>query len=46
MEHIKDGSTYHGQFHRGKRQGKGKFIWPDGSYYEGDFFFNKISGTG
>ena len=28
---------YEGQYVEGKKVGKGKFTWPDGSTYEGDF---------
>ncbi|KAJ1478068.1 hypothetical protein T484DRAFT_1818802 [Baffinella frigidus] len=30
-----DDATYEGEWAGGKRHGKGKFIKPDGSYYEG-----------
>jgi hypothetical protein len=30
-------ATYIGNFFKGKKQGKGRFNWEDGSYYEGDF---------
>jgi hypothetical protein len=30
----------------GKKQGKGRYDWADGSYYEGYWFDNKINGTG
>lgn len=30
----------------GKKQGRGKFLWADGSSYEGEFNDNNIEGTG
>lgn len=30
----------------GKKQGKGKYEWPDGSYFDGDWDDNKITGFG
>ena len=30
----------------GKKHGKGKFTWADGSYYEGDFEEGVFQGTG
>jgi hypothetical protein len=29
-----------------KKQGRGKFIWSDGSSYEGQFYDNNIEGEG
>lgn len=29
---------------KGFKHGKGKYIWPDQSYYDGDWFENKING--
>jgi len=34
---MRNGGTYEGEWLKGKRDGKGKYIWPDGSYYEGDW---------
>ena len=28
---------YQGTFFKGKKHGRGRFEWSDGSYYEGDF---------
>jgi hypothetical protein len=28
----------------GKKQGKGKYEWSDGSYYDGEWYDNKING--
>ena len=39
-----DKSYYEGDYYEGKKHGKGKYIWPDGSQYEGDWEENKISG--
>jgi hypothetical protein len=36
-----DGSLYIGHFNHGKAEGKGVFIFPNGSYYNGDFIDNK-----
>jgi Uncharacterized protein conserved in bacteria len=41
-----DGSRYEGDFHKGKKNGKGRFLWADGSSYQGDFKDNNIEGTG
>jgi hypothetical protein len=30
-------ATFIGMFYKGKKNGKGRFQWEDGSYYEGDF---------
>ena len=32
---YKDGSSYDGEWKKGKRYGKGKFIWPNGQIYIG-----------
>jgi hypothetical protein len=40
-----DGSSYEGFYKEGKKHGKGKYIWGDGSFYEGDWFDNKITGS-
>ena len=37
---------YVGQYKDGMRSGRGKFVWPDGSQYEGEFEMNMISGFG
>lgn len=39
-----DNSSYKGDYYEGKKQGRGKYIWPDGSYFEGDWYDNRISG--
>ena len=41
-----DGSRYEGDFHQGKKHGKGKFIWADGSSFNGQFIDNNIEGIG
>lgn len=38
--------TYEGERVDGKKQGKGKFTWKDGSVYEGEFNNDQISGQG
>lgn len=30
----------------GKKHGKGKFVWSDGSFYEGDFVDGVFEGVG
>ena len=30
----------------GKKEGKGKYIWADGSIYEGEWIDNRINGKG
>ena len=39
-----DGSGYCGQFHRGRKEGTGVYIWPDGAEYRGTWKDNKIHG--
>jgi hypothetical protein len=41
---LPDKSVYHGEFFFGKKQGQGKFVWPDGSSYVGNWKNGKISG--
>ena len=38
--------TYVGQLKDGKMNGNGKFIWNDGSFYDGEFKNNKRHGIG
>lgn len=35
-----------GEFLRGKAEGKGVFIFPDGSYYDGEFHNNQAERQG
>lgn len=35
-----------GKFEKGKANGKGLHIYPDGSYYEGEFVDDKFEGKG
>ena len=37
---------YYRQHHNGLKHGYGKFIWPDLSVYEGEFYENVIKGRG
>ena len=37
---------YEGQYHEGKKHGRGLYIWQDGSSYDGDWFENRIEGSG
>jgi hypothetical protein len=43
---MDDGSKYIGQFHNGKRCGRGKQVWEDFSIYEGYFDNDKANGRG
>jgi hypothetical protein len=40
------GAVYEGNLTHGNRQGKGKFVWPNGNTYEGDYVDNKRHGEG
>lgn len=44
METWPDGAKYVGCYKGGKKHGKGKFFWSDGSIYEGSFEENNIHG--
>ena len=46
MEWRRKGGVYEGQFLNGKRQGYGRLIWYDGSYYEGMFEDDGQNGQG
>ena len=46
MEVWPDGARYEGKYKDGKKEGKGKLTFADGSYYEGEFMQNEISGMG
>lgn len=37
---------YEGEYHLGKKEGKGKLSWADGSMYNGEFKNNNIEGIG
>lgn len=39
-----DGSSYEGFYKDGKKNAKGKYVWSDGSFYDGDWVENKITG--
>ncbi|CDW77644.1 morn repeat protein [Stylonychia lemnae] len=39
-------AAYTGEFYKGKKNGKGRFDWEDGSYYEGGFVDGHFSGFG
>ncbi|OMJ94179.1 hypothetical protein SteCoe_2660 [Stentor coeruleus] len=41
-----DDYTYKGNFYRNKKHGKGKLIWRNGNWYEGDFIMGRIEGKG
>lgn len=38
-----DGSLYVGEFLKGKAEGKGAYIFADGSHYEGNFKDNEAN---
>jgi len=40
------GARYIGEYHRGKRNGKGKMYYPDGSIYDGQWADNQRNGQG
>ena len=44
--HMEKGSIYLGQFKHGKRHGRGRQIWTDGSYYEGYWKDDMANGHG
>ena len=46
MESWPDGARYDGIYVDGKKEGKGRLTFADGSYYEGEFHTNEISGFG
>lgn len=46
MENYTNGNKYVGQKKGDLKHGKGKYTFRDGSYYEGDWNENKISGVG
>jgi hypothetical protein len=43
---AKGRATYVGNFANGKKEGKGKYTWEDGSWYEGDWKNDKREGKG
>jgi hypothetical protein len=43
---FKDGSYYEGNWKDGKRNGKGKYMYPSLNWYEGDWLNNKREGKG
>jgi hypothetical protein len=45
-EHYTNGNKYIGQKLGSMKHGKGKYIFKDGSYYDGQWENNKISGKG
>lgn len=40
------GAVYRGELYDNKPCGRGLFVWPDGTCYEGDFVDNMRHGTG
>ena len=43
---IYDNGYYEGEFLKGKRHGKGKYVWNGGSYYDGEWKEGKQHGKG
>ena len=43
---FEDGTMYRGEHVEGKKHGKGKYVWEDGSSYEGDFNNDVVEGRG
>lgn len=43
-EKFTDGTNYIGEYKAGKKHGKGKFIMQNGTFYEGEFFEDKLEG--
>lgn len=39
-----NGAKYEGQWHRGVKQGIGRYEYPDGSVYEGEWVDNNVHG--
>ena len=35
MTYLEDNATYEGEFKDGESHGFGKFLWPDGTSYQG-----------
>ncbi|HFC46357.1 MAG TPA: hypothetical protein ENJ63_00570, partial [Dissulfuribacter thermophilus] len=45
-EYVYQNSKYMGEFHNGRRHGKGKRIYNDGSWYEGEWKRGRMDGKG
>ncbi len=43
---MKNGGSYKGQWKEGTRDGYGKHMWIDGSFYEGEWLKDKAHGKG
>lgn len=41
-----NGDEYQGNFEGGNRQGQGIYTWADKSYYEGEWFSDRMNGKG
>lgn len=43
---MRNGGVYEGEWKNGKRDGHGKYVWPDKSFYEGEWVEDKANGKG
>lgn len=43
---FKSGASYEGEWKEGMRDGLGKYVWPDKSYYIGNFENDRACGKG
>ena len=43
---MKNGGVYDGEWKNAMRDGSGKYVWPDRSYYEGEWVEDKANGFG
>jgi len=41
-----EGGSYRGIYSKGKKHGKGKYVYADGSKYDGEWVDNQIDGLG
>ena len=46
LKSLHDGSEYSGDFKKGKREGYGIYVYPDGDKYEGEWLDNIHHGKG
>lgn len=43
---MKNDGVYEGEWKNAMRDGQGKYVWPDRSFYEGDWVEDKANGFG